>query len=132
MSDLKLNTANGSITLKPENGTGNVDVEIPRSGFLGIGDLYDAAHSFSSNGYQKFSNGLILQWGQYNDVASPTITFPIAFPNYCASATVEQYWNNTGSKYAGRVRSKGTTSMAVHWGNNYVSGADIIWIAIGY
>jgi hypothetical protein len=32
MADLKLNTANGSITLKPEDGSGNVDVTIPRNG----------------------------------------------------------------------------------------------------
>lgn len=33
MADLKLNTTNGSITLKPENGTGNVDLTVLRGGF---------------------------------------------------------------------------------------------------
>lgn len=33
MSDIKLNTTNGSITLKPENGTGNVDLTVLRGGF---------------------------------------------------------------------------------------------------
>ena len=32
MSNLKLSTTNGSVTLKPEDGSGNVDVMIPRSG----------------------------------------------------------------------------------------------------
>jgi len=32
MADLKLNTTNGSVTLKPEDGSGNVDVSIPRAG----------------------------------------------------------------------------------------------------
>lgn len=32
MSDIKLNTTNGSVTLKPEDGSGNVDVTIPRAG----------------------------------------------------------------------------------------------------
>lgn len=32
MADLKLNTTNGSVTLKPEDGSGNVDVTIPRTG----------------------------------------------------------------------------------------------------
>lgn len=45
MADLKLNTTNGSITLKPENGTGNVDLMIPRSGIRPsnehrIGNIY--------------------------------------------------------------------------------------------
>lgn len=33
MADIKLNTTNGSITLKPENGTGNVDLTVLRGGF---------------------------------------------------------------------------------------------------
>lgn len=32
MADLKLNTESGSVTLVPENGSGNVDVTIPRAG----------------------------------------------------------------------------------------------------
>ena len=32
MSNLKLSTTNGSVTLKPEDGSGNVDVTIPRAG----------------------------------------------------------------------------------------------------
>lgn len=32
MADLKLNTESGSVTLVPENGSGNVDVTIPRVG----------------------------------------------------------------------------------------------------
>ena len=45
MADLKLNTANGSITLKPENGTGNVDVEIPR---VGVGKVLQVKHAVCS------------------------------------------------------------------------------------
>jgi hypothetical protein len=33
MADIKLNTANGSVTLKPQDGTGNVDITVPRVGF---------------------------------------------------------------------------------------------------
>lgn len=36
MSNLKLNTTNGSVTLKPENGSGNVDVTIPRAGVVAL------------------------------------------------------------------------------------------------
>ncbi|HBS59418.1 MAG TPA: hypothetical protein DEA44_09140 [Firmicutes bacterium] len=43
---------------------------------------YDAGNSLTQNGYQKFSNGLILQWGSYSAVASSStiVTLPIAFP----------------------------------------------------
>ena len=41
MADLKLNTTNGSITLKPENGTGNVDITIPRGG---VGKVLQMKH----------------------------------------------------------------------------------------
>ncbi|HDV8348841.1 TPA: hypothetical protein RKT01_000579 [Burkholderia vietnamiensis] len=36
-----------------------------------------------SSGYQKFSSGLIMQWGQAitNASSGTTVTFPIAFPN---------------------------------------------------
>ena len=46
---------------------------------------YDAAHSFATNGYQKFSNGLIIQW--YNVTADGTYNWPIAFPSACYSAS---------------------------------------------
>jgi hypothetical protein len=34
MSNIKLNTVNGSVTLVPEDGTGNVDITVPRAGIL--------------------------------------------------------------------------------------------------
>ena len=41
MADLKLNTTNGSVTLKPEDGSGNVDVTIPRAG---VGKVLQVQH----------------------------------------------------------------------------------------
>lgn len=41
------------------------------------GATYDSAHSFGTTGYQKLSNGLLLQWGRATSNA--TITYPIAF-----------------------------------------------------
>ncbi len=40
----------------------------------------DSAHSFTSNGYQTLSNGLIIQWGESS---STSVTFPIAFTTAC-------------------------------------------------
>jgi hypothetical protein len=55
------------------------------------GYLEDTAHSFSTNGYQKLSNGLIIQWGTFTESTSSTDykTFPIAFPNICYMATLQ-------------------------------------------
>lgn len=39
--------------------------------------------SLSQNGWVKFSNGLILQWGRSTKTS---VTFPIAFPNNCFTA----------------------------------------------
>ena len=40
---------------------------------------YIVAALLEQNGYVKFSNGLILQWGYYPGQKSRTITFPLAF-----------------------------------------------------
>ena len=40
--------------------------------------------SLETSGYQKLDSGFIIQWGITSDSdATPTITFPIAFPNEC-------------------------------------------------
>ena len=44
---------------------------------------YDEDHDFSEDGYQKLSNGLIIQWGYAT--SRGTHSFPIVFPNYCFS-----------------------------------------------
>ena len=53
---------------------------------LGSGGGITAA-SLSANGYVKFANGLILQWGcvtkTLNSAQDVSITFPIAFPTEC-------------------------------------------------
>ena len=51
-----------------------------------IGSGGDGGHSFASNGYQKFTWGLILQWGRSGTLApdgGAWVTFPIAFPSAC-------------------------------------------------
>ncbi|WP_052461938.1 pyocin knob domain-containing protein [Necropsobacter massiliensis] len=41
--------------------------------------------SFNGNGWTKFPNGLILQWGSYSQPTTDAVTsaFPITFPNNC-------------------------------------------------
>lgn len=94
---------------------------------------YDAAHSFATNGYQKFSNGLIIQWGVYNAPANANVTitlpstFPSAFVNVSATLSANLASLATGqSLFASPIntsRFKLVTTAAA--GNVY-------WFAIGY
>lgn len=88
-------------------------------------------------GYQKFANGLMIQWGK-NVVDSVngglvTSTFPVPFAaspiiasmaqsfanTWCYSFTYETYLTTTGFKYASG-------------GNTYTDGSSALyWIAIG-
>jgi hypothetical protein len=40
----------------------------------------DFANSLATPGYQKFPNGLILQWGPISGTGGGSTTFPVAFP----------------------------------------------------
>ena len=46
------------------------------------------ASNLAQNGYVKFSNGLILQWGYYAQ-ANNTYNFPITFPNKCFNVILQ-------------------------------------------
>lgn len=79
----------------------------------------------AQNGYVKFANGLILQWGFVSSGDNVTVTFPITFGTiYMAMAN--RYYDASGSHYAGFVRSKGTASMRL-----FVQSTGAHWIAIG-
>ncbi|MCW9699511.1 gp53-like domain-containing protein [Avibacterium sp. 20-129] len=51
--------------------------------------------SLSSNGWQKFPSGLILQWGTYNANSQSVFNFPIAFTQNCFLVLPVDY-NSTG------------------------------------
>jgi hypothetical protein len=82
-SATKLTTAR-SISGAIFDGTANVTIP-----YTGLSDLpsipsplaYDSAHSHAMPGYQKFSNGLIIQWGSASGYGGNYIsqTFPIPF-----------------------------------------------------
>lgn len=104
---------------------------------------FDAGHSFTENGWQKLSNGLILQWGRvllsgskWND----TFTFPIAFPSKClyaiACPTNDDPYNasapeyNTTAQPALCYRVTKTNCYVKAYGTNY-AGYQLI-LLIGY
>lgn len=87
--------------------------------------LGDAAHSFLSTGYQKLSNGLIIQWGQSTGRDWTTVTFPLSFVNACLQvvATPIVTWRRNA------VDSVSTTSFT-HAQDS--GGGSFRWVAIGY
>ena len=94
------------------------------------------ASSNADNGYIKFDNGLIIQWGvsttSVNDSTSLNINFNIAFPNQCFVATCTPK-SNIGTVYGPSmsVINKTTTYFTVYNSDNNPSKGQE-WIAIGY
>ena len=83
----------------------------------------------TENGYQKLPNGLIIQWGQQNELT--TGTFPISFPtialSICATLKAE------GAPWDGSVTSSYIVSNSqFKVGCGQLNGNILYWIAIGY
>ncbi|AIR63510.1 hypothetical protein LH23_23425 [Cedecea neteri] len=104
---------------------------------LGLGD---GSASLSTNGWQKLSSGLILQWG-YNVVANGvvSVTFPIPFPTsfFCISGN-HGFLNTTAGPAivvktsAGMDRNKVTLLVTNSFATiNTVDGWGCFWIALG-
>jgi hypothetical protein len=70
---------------------------VKQQGYL-TSALQDTAHSFSGNGYQRLSNGWIIQWGSFaqygNNDGNTKQYFPIAFPNAVFSLTAQNGYNS--------------------------------------
>ena len=83
--------------------------------------------SLNNNGYVKFLNGLIIQWG----TGSGNISFPIPFPNKCFSVTSSSQhnagWNE--DTVINNITNKGFISHLAAYGTGYTVSCN--WIAIG-
>lgn len=93
---------------------------------------YIVAALLEQNGYIKFSNGLILQWGVATQNGYAT-SFPLTFPARCL-AVVATYVLREGSSYWQKplslqaiTRSSFTAVTASGWGTNDTAR----WIAVG-
>jgi hypothetical protein len=92
--------------------------------------LTTTAISRSGNGYVKFGNGLIIQWGGISG-ANPTVTLPTAMPSASYRVYVTNLYQYAGERniqmYADNQTS--TTFRIVNRGANNVAN---MWLAIGY
>lgn len=84
-------------------------------------------------GYQKFANGLMIQWGKHvansNNAKDVTFTFPVPFAaspiiastaqslagRWCYSFTFEGYLTATGFTYASGGNTNVDGSSALYW-----------------
>ena len=96
---------------------------------------YIVAALLEQNGYVKFSNGLILQWGVYTSgTRNVTITLPIATSVTYAVIAVARTANNYGCsgsqncQYVSNVTNKTFQAGSYDSGNGY---AGFWWLSIG-
>ena len=83
--------------------------------------------SLNNNGYVKFLNGLIIQWG----TGSGNISFPIPFPNRCFSVTSSSQHNEGWNEdtVINHISRTGFISHLARYGTGYTVSCN--WIAIG-
>lgn len=86
---------------------------------------YIVAALLEQNGYVKFSNGLILQWGNAgSNNGSVDVTFPISFTK--AVYQIQLTYNN--NSYENPIYEIKDTKSFSYW-SKY--GGDKLWLAIG-
>ncbi len=119
-------------TARIDNGIWSGWMQIVTANMIPENTLGDAGHYFVQNGFQKLSNGLIIQWGI---AKGKTVSyFPIAFPSACFSAVGSM---NIGGDSARGVTSIVTTATSITIyehesdGGESRSGDSIRYIAIG-
>lgn len=85
-----------------------------------------------TDGYIKYSDGLIWQWGYVGaGSTSRTITYPISFPNYVFTVQIQQIRNSANYQNTALNSSYNTSlsSITFIWDNALIGGT---WLAVGY
>lgn len=91
------------------------------------------AANLAQNGYVKFANGLILQWGNsYENNRDTTVTFPIAFNAlYSVVGVPKSSSNLSGSNSNFGVKSQNNRSFIANMYDNGSGYAGFNWCAFG-
>lgn len=95
--------------------------------------LCNSASSYSSPGYIKFGNGVMIQWGKYKNTSQTQAhTLPQAFKNTSYIVTRAHQGTSYEQKWAGGGVSVSTESkINITVGNDVGSGLNTFIIAIG-
>ena len=88
--------------------------------------------SLAGNGYYKFSNGLILQWGRHGTTASgaQVVPFNIPFPSALYNVQTTNIALGGFGTSAPVINALGLSSFTINEGATG-AGYDIFWFAIG-
>ena len=94
---------------------------------------YIVAANLAQNGYVKFSNGLILQWGNSNAAnRDTTVMFPIVFSVlYSVVGVPKSSSNLSGSNSNFGVKSQNNKSFVANMYDNGNGYAGFNWCAFG-
>jgi len=113
------------------------DTACTDTNFVFDSDFTSANQSKTSNGYQKFPGGLIIQWGVDNvDIPGDgkrSYTFPIGFPTNCATVQVTIFGDQSriGDDKHINLFTKSKTGFEVEsMSESVIPG--ITWLAVGY
>lgn len=106
---------------KKDNTKFSIDTQDTNNGIV--------AALLEQNGYVKFSNGLILQWGvDYGRATAKQINYPIAFSKFAKVVAVDGFYNST--RYSKSVLYG--EPVLSHFKFTYDTETDFVnWIAIG-
>lgn len=92
---------------------------------------YIVAALLEQNGYVKFSNGLILQWGVVNSY-SVTVNFPVAYTKlYCLNAYMTASSTSTIDLYSRNVTLKTFDIVGSVPDNQFGSFDMAFWLSLG-
>lgn len=128
-------TASGTVTAKaPTPAANNSSTQIATTAF--VKDCFTNSRSNfitfskSTNGYIKFSNGIIIQWGLYHLTAiSGTVTLPTA---YKTQFVIQATDGGEGCYPFGVYRGSSKTQFTVYAERNPSSNYGVWWMTIGY
>lgn len=98
-------------------------------------DMSDFGGLFAQNGYYRFPNGLLVQWGRIlvNSDSYATLTFPVAFPNVClyiGSGVATEVGN--GNAQANCPLPYGTPTKTTASFFNAAPTSTAWWLALGH
>lgn len=91
---------------------------------------YIVAANLAQNGYVKFSNGLILQWGLIN-AEKTAIAFPVAFPLFCFAISITAVYANQAWSYPVVAQSITRSSFVARTQSNWRADDTARYIAVG-
>ena len=125
------NTASFNLSANPattSNGTDIATTNFVKSVLSSSGNGL-ATVKKASNGYIKFNNGIIMQWGRSSSGKDVTVTLPTPFSSATSYGVAIVMNLSSGNHYGSTIQD--ATSTSFHLVGSY-STYNAFWVAIGY